>query len=365
MKFDTKGTMPASIASMALTSETGTGPLSPEAGPPADPAGGGGQAPGQAAAWIMRARLRPLWLVMTHAVPQSRLPVLHRTADARYHLHRRVTEIRDAALALHPYCDTRVAAQAAAAAGAAGQPADITAAAAETAMLLDAISARAQSRPVPPGLAPAAASVPCDLGSEAARLVLIAGMLRCPAAGAAQSGPARPAAGMLTAARIRRCADLARSLDIPSPWDLHGFLRIVGARRRRPVVIDTIGGPGPSAMWTPQLGCDYIYVHESTTPWHRGHLAVHEAAHILLGHVSGGARISKDGQLTVPRQQTAASPRQAGPSYEDPRECEAELLASMILARSCALPAAASAPWSARSGRGLPGIRLLQSSSGS
>jgi hypothetical protein len=46
-------------------------------------------------------------------------------------------------------------------------------------------------------------------------------------------------------------------------------------------------GPGiPCGLWLSTPRADHIFHEVDTTPWHRTHIALHELAHILLGHGS-------------------------------------------------------------------------------
>jgi hypothetical protein len=45
------------------------------------------------------------------------------------------------------------------------------------------------------------------------------------------------------------------------------------------------GGPGmPCGLWIGTADADYIYYEVATTPFHQAHIAMHEIAHMLLGH---------------------------------------------------------------------------------
>jgi diguanylate cyclase (GGDEF)-like protein len=93
--------------------------------------------------WAAWARLRPLWALLVKAAPDVRLPASPGTRfSARYHLHRRVVEIRDAELALRPFLDSRAIGEAADAARRAGLPEGERDAAIEAVMIVTALDAR-------------------------------------------------------------------------------------------------------------------------------------------------------------------------------------------------------------------------------
>jgi hypothetical protein len=96
-----------------------------------------------AGTWAAWFRLRPLWLMLLDGSPDVRLPPQPGTRlAARYLLHRRVVEIRDAQLALRPFQDSRAAAEAADAAILAGLAPDERDVVIEAAMIVSALGAR-------------------------------------------------------------------------------------------------------------------------------------------------------------------------------------------------------------------------------
>jgi diguanylate cyclase (GGDEF)-like protein len=93
--------------------------------------------------WAAWARLRPLWALLVKAAPDVKLSASPGTRfSARYHLHRRVVEIRDAELALRPFLDGRAIGEAADAARRAGLPEDERDATIEAVMIVTALDAR-------------------------------------------------------------------------------------------------------------------------------------------------------------------------------------------------------------------------------
>lgn len=99
--------------------------------------------------------LYPLWLLLYRAAPDIALdPPASAMADAlgvrdvRLRLYRRVIEIRDARLALAAYLDPEVAARIRQQADVAGMAADVAAARAEAALLIDAVARNREGHPV-------------------------------------------------------------------------------------------------------------------------------------------------------------------------------------------------------------------------
>jgi hypothetical protein len=98
--------------------------------------------PPSVARWFLQ-QLGPLHAALLQAVPEAARHTGHMAAGpARMRLHRRVVEIRDAALALRPYRTQRTAADAAAVARAAGLAGETYAACVEAGALAAAIAAR-------------------------------------------------------------------------------------------------------------------------------------------------------------------------------------------------------------------------------
>ncbi|MEV4709543.1 MAB_1171c family putative transporter [Actinoplanes sp. NPDC049316] len=109
------------------------------------------------AAYRQHQALYPLWLKLYRATPsialeppRSRLRDRLRVRDVRFHLYRRVIEINDGRLALRPFMDDAVAAQAVTAARAAGLGGERLTAAVEATCLDAAARAKADDIPVRP-----------------------------------------------------------------------------------------------------------------------------------------------------------------------------------------------------------------------
>jgi len=149
-----------------------------------------------AGTWAAWFRLRPLWAMLLDSAPEVRLPPQPGTRlAARYRLHRRVVEIRDAQLALRPFRDGRAAAEAADAALSAGLTRDERDVIIEAAMIVSALGAR-RNGAAPAGSPDAGHCLPGpgdDLESEARRLLRVSRAVRhSPIVRRAALDPGRP-----------------------------------------------------------------------------------------------------------------------------------------------------------------------------
>jgi Family of unknown function (DUF6545) len=135
----------------------------------------------QAALWRAYWRLFPLWRALVRAAPEVALPPQpHTRFDARFRLHRRVVEIRDAQLMLRPYCRGDAASHAMAAARSAGLAAEKSTAVAEAAMIVTALAGHRGEADHQDGDATLYVSTAGsdDLLREAARLILVSRAMR-------------------------------------------------------------------------------------------------------------------------------------------------------------------------------------------
>jgi hypothetical protein len=141
----------------------------------------------------------------------------------------------------------------------------------------------------------------------------------------------------------RRCAAIAAGLDIPAPFDLDVLLARVAASRGRKIYLHPLAsGRGvPCGLWLGTARADHIFAEEGTSPWHRMQIAVHELAHMLLGHSSTGDGALRLASLLAPDVSLEVTRMFLGRSiFFTAEEQEAETLASLILTRASARPAA-------------------------
>ena len=145
----------------------------------------------------------------------------------------------------------------------------------------------------------------------------------------------------------RRCQARLRQLALPEPFDLAALCRLVSTGRGRELHVRGIPGPAsrarPCGIWIATEGDDWIFVDQQTSPLHRQHIVLHELAHMLCGHTASELpendmlrRLFPDLSPAMVKSVLSRS------SYQSEYEREAELLASLILAR--AQPAASLMP---------------------
>jgi hypothetical protein len=130
-----------------------------------------------------------------------------------------------------------------------------------------------------------------------------------------------------------RCAAVARTLDIPVPFDLGEFAARLGRQRDRPIRLCpfTPGEGMPSGLWIGTAEADYVYYQQDTTPLHGTAIALHEIAHILLGHHGQDAWQGLARQVAPDVHPALVQLILGRCTYAAPEERAAETLASLIL----------------------------------
>jgi hypothetical protein len=131
-------------------------------------------------------------------------------------------------------------------------------------------------------------------------------------------------------------------VPLPDPFTPKGFAYELARFRGRPVELVPVTARTSCGLLVSTRTTDYIGYPTDTTALHQRHIMLHEAAHLLCGHVSRlDASVSS---ALLPNLSPALVRRVlARTAYTDPREHEAELLAS-LLAQRVARPEAAPAP---------------------
>ena len=161
----------------------------------------------------------------------------------------------------------------------------------------------------------------------------------------------------------RRCRRIVDRLDLPRPFDAAEFIGLLALDRgRRIELIPVAARPNlPCGLVITTDEADLILYSADTSPLHRQHILLHEAAHLVCGHVDGatdaawvtdpadsidsfnsaagaGAEAEMDsnaglGEL-LPHLSAELVQRVLGRTvYSRPQEREAELVASLILYR--------------------------------
>ena len=91
-----------------------------------------------------------------------------------------------------------------------------------------------------------------------------------------------------------------------------------------------------NGLWIGTAEADYVYYEQGTTPFHATAIALHEIAHILLGH-SGPMTWQDIARVLAPGAHPALVRLILGRSaYDTAEERDAETLASLILERATA-----------------------------
>ncbi|MFC0863797.1 hypothetical protein ACFHYQ_15950 [Sphaerimonospora cavernae] len=150
---------------------------------------------------------------------------------------------------------------------------------------------------------------------------------------------------MIDRAVWRKCQLIVDQLSIPAPFDPDRFISALAEQRGR--VVELV--PMPDAAM--QCGVlvatdeiDYIFYATSTTRLHREHILLHEAGHLLCGHI-GDAKLDFLPKLLFPHLSGDLVRRVLGRTdYSAAEEQEAELVASMIAQRARRRQAGSVAP---------------------
>lgn len=137
----------------------------------------------------------------------------------------------------------------------------------------------------------------------------------------------------------RRCEDRLRRMRLPDPFDLAALCRKVSAERGRALHVRGIPGPAtrarPCGIWVATDKDDWIFVDQETSPLHRQHIVLHELAHMLCGHNAAALPENEMlGRLFPDLSPDMVKTVLSRGSYHSEHEREAELLASLILARA-------------------------------
>lgn len=143
---------------------------------------------------------------------------------------------------------------------------------------------------------------------------------------------------MLRAGTQERHAAVIGELDVPVPFDPARFVAHLERQRQRPIYLRPFNfGPGsPCGLWIGTADADYIFHETSTTPFHATHIAVHELAHMLLGHDDTDAWDELIALLAPDVDEALIQLILGRSAYGTEREQEAETLASLVLSGAAA-----------------------------
>lgn len=141
--------------------------------------------------------------------------------------------------------------------------------------------------------------------------------------------------------RLRqRCGQRLRELDLPVPFDVRAFCELLAARRGRPIILRPIAMRGsPSGAWVAGPSADLIFYERETSALHQEQIILHEACHLIWGHQPIQLSQTDVARLLFPELEPDITQRMLRRSrYSSDEECEAELLASMILEHAACPP---------------------------
>ncbi|WEO99852.1 ParH-like protein [Streptomyces sp. FXJ1.172] len=130
---------------------------------------------------------------------------------------------------------------------------------------------------------------------------------------------------------------MAERLEMPEPFDAAEILARLGRRRGRTIeLLPVASRPNlPCGLLVSTSGTDYILYTADTSPLHRQHILVHEAAHLLFDHAGTTPLSPVTSQVLLPHLSSDLVRRVLGRTgYDEPQEREAELLASLIMSKA-------------------------------
>ena len=138
--------------------------------------------------------------------------------------------------------------------------------------------------------------------------------------------------------RKGRYAAIVRELDIPRPFGLAEFAARLERQRNRPIRLRPFSsGQGlPCGLWIATSDADYIFAEQDTTPFHASVIALHEIAHMLLGHRGPGAWQNLARQVAPDVHPALVRLILGRSAYATAEERDAETLASLILQQATA-----------------------------
>ncbi len=147
-----------------------------------------------------------------------------------------------------------------------------------------------------------------------------------------------------------RCEAAIRELEIPVPFDERAFCAALAVRRSRPIELFPLSLRGLTdrevlyGILIDKFSCDVIVYEHNTSRLHQQQIILHEASHLILGHLH--APIPANTPTTLPTSVVGDGTIRHilwRRNHAEAAEQEAELLASLILERA-AIGAAVDAP---------------------
>ncbi|WP_063892975.1 hypothetical protein [Mycobacterium gordonae] len=137
---------------------------------------------------------------------------------------------------------------------------------------------------------------------------------------------------------------LVRTLPIPVPWDRTAFIDGVARLRGRPIrVVSTVDqlAFSPCGLWMKRDNDDIIIHEAGTSEYHIDQIVCHEIGHMVLEHDGGPRGVSSDDYHSKMIYATALAGLDPSTgvilgriSFDDDRERDAEMFASMVMLAS-------------------------------
>jgi hypothetical protein len=133
----------------------------------------------------------------------------------------------------------------------------------------------------------------------------------------------------------RRVRELDRQVGIPDPWSVNEFLDRLERFRGRDIDLCAVfWTPGDSTgAWQRYADHDVVAYAANTSPLHQDLIILHEVGHLLFDHRGQCVLAVEDAQRLAPDLKPAAFAHLLDRAHGMTEEREAEVLATMILAR--------------------------------
>lgn len=137
----------------------------------------------------------------------------------------------------------------------------------------------------------------------------------------------------------KRCKRILRDLGVSPPLEVRELCRLLGDYRGRPIrlVPHALPVPGPFGLWIATNTADYIFYQQETSPAHQDHIILHEVGHILADDTSDESDPVVWQTLLPDIPYDVINKALRRTAYEEEREHEAELVATIILEWSAVL----------------------------
>jgi hypothetical protein len=136
----------------------------------------------------------------------------------------------------------------------------------------------------------------------------------------------------------RRCERLLddNGILVPSPFDRHELVDVIGQRRQHPIELRNLPVPVPdcgySGVWVHTATLDLIFVDATRSSWEQDHITAHEVGHILFGHAASDVDL---GEILLPDLDMSVVRAMLGRhDFSTGQEREAEMMATVIIDRA-------------------------------